>query len=78
MPKRARKASAVAERGVPCRRTRIVPLSGVDEAEDAFQRHGFAGAGAADDDHRLALGDLEIDPAQDLFGAKGLMGRCQR
>ena len=40
------------------------------QPQNAFQRHGFSGAGATDDHHRCALGDMQVDPAQHVVGAE--------
>ena len=36
-----------------------------------FDEDGFAGAGAADDDHGGALHDVQVDAVEDFFGAEG-------
>src|SRR5260221_5577829 len=45
---------------------------GLDEAEDAFQHHRLAGAGAADDDDALAHADVEIDAVEYPLRPEGL------
>lgn len=44
-----------------------------DDAQDAFDQHRLAGARAADDDHRFADADVEIEAVQDHFGAERLL-----
>ena len=41
------------------------------QAEDAFEKHRFAGAGTADDDHALAPADLQVDAVQHHLGTAG-------
>ena len=43
------------------------------EQVDAAEQRGLARAGRADQAHDLVLGDLEIDPAQHLVLAEGLV-----
>ena len=43
---------------------------GLHQPEDAFQRHRLAGAGAADDHHRIRHGDLEVDAIQHALRAE--------
>src|SRR3546814_9676167 len=45
----------------------------VEDAQDALQQDRLAGAGAADDDDRLADAHVEVDAAQDLFRAERLV-----
>ena len=51
---------------------------GPHQAEDAFQQHRLAGARAADHDDRFAGRDVEVDAAQHLLGAEGLVDAAQR
>src|SRR5690606_29080863 len=46
---------------------------GVNDAEDRLEEHRLAGAGAADDDERLAAPDIEIHPLQHLLAAEALV-----
>jgi hypothetical protein len=48
------------------------------QAEDALQRHRLAGAGAADDHQRLALGDLQVDVVQHRLAPEALAQSPQR
>src|SRR6185437_5688223 len=43
------------------------------QAEDTFDRHRFAGAGAADDDEALALLQVEIDAVEHNLRAEGFL-----
>jgi hypothetical protein len=49
----------------------------LDQAEDAFDQHRFAGAGTADHHHRGAFGDIEIDAVQHYFIAERLAQAAQ-
>ena len=46
---------------------------GAVEAGDEAQQRGLAAAGGADEDHELAVRDVEGDVADDLGGAEGLV-----
>src|SRR3546814_1774638 len=43
-----------------------------DQAQDAFQHHRLAGAGAADHDEALARAELEVDALEHALGAEAL------
>ena len=45
---------------------------GLEQADDVLDRDGFSGAGVADDDHRLALDDVEREALEDVLGPKAL------
>ena len=45
---------------------------GLEQADDVLDRDGLAGARVADDDHRLALGDVEGEASSTCFGPKAL------
>ena len=45
--------------------------------EDALQHDRLAGARSADDDHRFAFGDIEIDAAQHMLGPKTFVDAAQ-
>ena len=71
MPKWRRKARrSISAKGLPS--IRICAGVRGEDAEDAFQRHRLAGAGAADDDEALAGHDLERDAGEHGLGAEGL------
>jgi hypothetical protein len=43
---------------------------GLEEADEVFEEDAFAAAAGADHDGALAAGDIEIDAAEDMLGAK--------
>ena len=45
---------------------------GAEDSEDAFQHHGFSGAGAADHHQGMALGHGEVDAVQHVLCAEAL------
>ena len=51
---------------------------GILEEVDAPQQRGLAGAGSADDHHRLPLAHLEVDPAQDMVRPEQLLEPARR
>ena len=53
-------------------------ILGLIPAQNAFDGDGFPGAGASDDHHAFAFGDMQIDAPQDVFGTKGLMDVIKR
>ena len=44
----------------------------LEKAKDALQQHRLAGTGAADDDHRFAWAQVEVNAIQDDLAAEGL------
>ena len=67
----------LARRALEADRLRAVdedaPPVRLDDAERAFDRNRLAGARPADDDHRLARADIQIDAAQHALRAEGFM-----
>ncbi len=46
---------------------------GLQQPDDVLQEHALARPRGADDDHRLALGDVEVDAVQHHLGAERLL-----
>ena len=46
---------------------------GLEQSDDVLDRDRLSGARIADDDHRLALVDLEGEAVEDALGAEGLV-----
>ena len=42
----------------------------LQQPDDVLDGHGLSGAGIADDDHRLALGDVEGEAIEDALGTE--------
>ena len=46
---------------------------GLEQSDDVLDRDRLSGARVADDDHRLALGDVEGEALEDALGAEGFV-----
>ena len=53
--------------------TNTVAFVGLEQPDDVLDRHRLSGARITDDDHRLALVDVEGEPFEDLLRAEGLV-----